>query len=61
MNTNFIIVIVGMSLLLMVLAAISSVAQSDVPRSDKAGWILLLVLLPLLGWAIWWGKGPKRA
>lgn len=61
MNSNFIMVILGMSLLLMALAAISSVAQSAAPRGEKTRWILLVALLPLLGWALWWGKGPKRA
>ena len=61
MNGNFIMVIVGMTLLLMALGAISSVVDSKVSRSDKTRWILTLILLPLLGWVIWWGKGPKRA
>lgn len=60
MNANFIMVIVGMTLLLMSLAAISSVADSKASRSDKTRWILMVSLLPLVGWAIWLGKGPKR-
>lgn len=61
MNTNFIIVIAGISLLLMSLAAISSVAESKASRGDKTRWILMVALLPLVGWAIWWSKGPKRS
>ena len=61
MNIKFVIVMGGISLLLLSLAAISSVADSKVPRAEKTRWILIVALLPLLGWAIWWGKGPKRA
>lgn len=60
MNTNFILVIAGMALLLVSLAAISSVADSEASGGEKARWILVLILLPLLGWIIWLGKGPKR-
>lgn len=61
MNINFIIVMGGIALLLISLAAISSVAESKVSRAEKARWIAIVALLPLLGWAIWWGKGPKRS
>lgn len=60
MNSNFIMVITGIGLLLLILAAISSVADSDVPRSEKTRWILVVGLLPLLGLAVWWRRGPKR-
>lgn len=61
MNSNFIIVMAGIALLLLALSAISSIAQSGVARGTKARWMVLVALLPLLGWAIWLGKGPKRA
>ena len=61
MNSNFIIVMAGIALLLVALSAISSIAQSTETRGVKARWIVLVALLPLLGWAIWLGKGPKRA
>lgn len=61
MNIKFVLVMGGIALLLLSLAAISSVAQSKVSRAQKARWILIVALLPLLGWALWWGKGPRRA
>lgn len=61
MNIKFVMVMGGIGLLLLSLAAISSVVDSKVPRTEKARWVLIVALLPLLGWAIWWGKGPKRA
>lgn len=61
MNIKFVIVMGGIALLLMSLAAISSVVESKASRGEKTRWIALVALLPLLGWAIWWGKGPKRA
>lgn len=61
MNITFIVVMGGIALLLLSLAAISSVAQSKVPRAEKTRWIFIVALLPLLGWVIWWGKGPKRS
>lgn len=60
MNIRFFIVMGGIALLLLMLAAISSVAQSKAPRAEKTRWILIVALLPLLGLALWWGKGPKR-
>ncbi|GGI94503.1 PLDc N-terminal domain-containing protein [Halopseudomonas pertucinogena] len=61
MNIRFFIVMGGLALLLMSLAAISSVAESGASRGEKARWVLIVALLPLLGWAFWWFKGPRRA
>ena len=61
MNITFVMVMGGIGLLLLSLAAISSVVDSKVARTEKTRWVLIVALLPLLGWAIWWGKGPKRA
>lgn len=61
MNIKFFVVMGGLALLMMALAAISSVNASGAPRGEKTRWILTVLLLPLLGWVIWWFKGPKRA
>lgn len=60
MNTNFIVVMGGIALLLITLSAISSIAQSNATRSGKARWIALVALVPVVGWGAWWHKGPKR-
>lgn len=61
MNSQFFIVMGGLALLLISLSAISSVAYSAAPRGEKLRWILVVALLPLLGWALWWMRGPRRA
>lgn len=61
MNSKFMLVAAFMVLLLLVLSAVSSVAESDVGRRDKLRWIMLVALVPLLGWGIWWLRGPKRS
>lgn len=61
MNSQFFIVMGGLALLLISLSAISSVADSAAPRGEKLRWILVVALLPLLGWALWWMRGPRRA
>lgn len=61
MNSNFVIVIGGIALLLLVLGAISSVADSQASRGDKTRWGLIVALLPVVGLVLWWSKGPKRA
>ena len=60
MNINFIIVMGGIALLLIVLSAVSSIAQSNASCSGKTRWIALVALVPVVGWAAWWHNGPKR-
>lgn len=49
----------GIALLLIVLSAISSIAQSNEPRSGKARWVALVAFVPLVGRALWWRAGPR--
>lgn len=60
MNIRFVVVMGGLALLLMSLAAIFSIAGSGVTRGSKVRWILVVALLPLLGWAFWWVRGARR-
>lgn len=49
----------GLIWLLVVIWAIVKVVQSSAPPLPKALWILLLLLLPVVGFIIWWLLGPK--
>ncbi|NUT67773.1 PLDc_N domain-containing protein [Pseudomonas sp. ICMP22404] len=50
---------VAVLLLLVDLWAIVSVFRSDKSTGTKAGWALLLVILPVLGLIIWGVAGPR--
>ena len=39
--------------------AILQIAQSRESTGTKTLWIVLILLLPVLGLAIWWFAGPK--
>lgn len=49
----------GLIWLLVVIWAIVKVVQSAAAPLPKALWILLLLLLPVVGFIIWWLVGPK--
>ena len=50
---------VAVLLLLVDLWAIVSVFRSDKSVGTKAGWALLLIVLPVLGLVIWGAAGPR--
>lgn len=50
---------VAVLLLLVDLWAIVSVFRSDKSVGTKAGWALLLIILPVLGLVIWGVAGPR--
>ncbi|MBC3387404.1 PLD nuclease N-terminal domain-containing protein [Pseudomonas sp. SWRI12] len=50
---------VAVLLLLVDLWAIISVFRSDKSAGTKAGWALLLIILPVLGLVIWGVAGPR--
>ncbi|WP_223472633.1 MULTISPECIES: PLD nuclease N-terminal domain-containing protein [unclassified Pseudomonas] len=50
---------VAVLLLLVDLWAIVSVFRSDKAVGTKAGWALLLIVLPVLGLVIWGVAGPR--
>lgn len=41
--------------------AIVQIAQTNESAGTKALWIVLILVLPLIGLAIWWFAGPKPA
>lgn len=51
----------GILLLGLDIWAIISVLGSSVSSGAKALWVLLIVLLPLLGFVIWLIAGPKAS
>jgi hypothetical protein len=56
--TIFIWALVVISLLID-LWIINSVWRSSKGAAIKVGWALLVVVLPVLGWAIWGVRGPR--
>lgn len=50
---------VAVLILLVDLWAIVSVFRSDKSAGTKAGWALLLIILPVLGLIIWGVAGPR--
>lgn len=49
----------GLIWLLVVIWAIVKVVQSSAAPLPKALWIVILLLLPVVGFIIWWLVGPK--
>jgi succinate dehydrogenase/fumarate reductase cytochrome b subunit len=53
--------LIGLLILLADIWAILNIAQSRESNGTKALWIVLVLVLPLLGLAIWYFAGPKPA
>ena len=53
--------IIGLLILIADIWAIVNVAQSRESTGTKALWIVLVLALPALGFAIWYFAGPKSA
>lgn len=49
----------GIIHLALVIWAVVSIVQSGASTGSKVGWILLIALLPVLGFVIWLFLGPK--
>lgn len=49
----------GVVHLALVIWAVVSIVQSGASTGHKVGWILLIALLPVLGFIIWLLLGPK--
>lgn len=49
----------GLIHLALVVWAIVSIVQSSASTGRKVGWIVLIALLPVLGFLIWLFLGPK--
>jgi hypothetical protein len=52
--------ILGVLILLADVYAILQIAQSSASNGKKALWIVLVLLLPLVGFIIWYLAGPGR-
>jgi succinate dehydrogenase/fumarate reductase cytochrome b subunit len=53
--------IIGLLILIADIWAIVNVAQSRESTGTKVLWIVLILVLPVLGFAIWYFAGPKSA
>jgi len=51
----------GLIVLIADIYAIVNVAQSSATPIKKALWIVLVLVMPVLGFIIWWLAGPKSA
>jgi len=51
--------ILGLLILIAVVWAIVSVAQSSAPTGKKVLWIVLILLLPVVGLILWFFLGPR--
>jgi len=49
----------GLLIFVLDIWAIASIFSSNVETSKKILWILLVLLLPLIGFLIWFFVGPK--
>jgi hypothetical protein len=53
--------IIGLLILIADIWAIVNIVQSSESTGKKALWIVLVLVLPVLGFAIWYFAGPKSA
>ncbi len=53
--------ILGILILIADIYAILKIAESPASTGNKALWIALVVLLPIVGLIIWFLLGPKRS
>ena len=51
----------GLIVLVADIWAIVNISQSSASTEKKVLWIVLVILLPVLGFAIWFFAGPKTA
>lgn len=53
--------LLGILILIADIWAILNVVQSSASTGAKVGWTVLILLLPVLGLAIWFFAGPRSA
>jgi succinate dehydrogenase/fumarate reductase cytochrome b subunit len=53
--------LVGLLVLIADVWAILNIFQSSESTGSKALWIVLVLVLPMLGFAIWYFAGPKTS
>ena len=51
--------ILTVAVLVLDLWAIVSILGATAPARSRAGWILAVVALPVVGFIAWWRSGPK--
>jgi hypothetical protein len=51
----------GLIVLIADIWAIVNIVQSSASTGAKVGWTVLVILLPVLGFIIWFFAGPKTA
>ncbi len=51
--------LIGLIILVLNIWAIIKVVQSGVATGSKVLWVVLILLLPILGFLIWFIAGPK--
>ena len=50
----------GLLILIANIWAILNIAQSSVDTGPKVAWIIAILLLPVIGFIIWWLIGPRE-
>lgn len=53
--------LLGLVIFVLDIWAIASIFNSNVDTGQKVLWIALVVILPLIGFIIWYFAGPKPA
>lgn len=51
--------LLGIIHLILIIWALVNIMQSGVSTGNKALWVLLVVLLPIIGFIVWFLAGPK--
>ncbi|MBT8138559.1 MAG: PLD nuclease N-terminal domain-containing protein [Gammaproteobacteria bacterium] len=50
----------GLVILIADIWAILNIVQSNITTAKKLVWILVVLILPLIGFIIWWLAGPRE-
>ncbi len=53
--------IIGLVVLILDIIAILNIVQSGLSGTQKLVWVLLVLVLPLIGMALWFLVGSKKA
>ena len=61
MMGDFGVGLVGLILLILVVWAVVSILQSSAGTGAKVLWIVLVLILPFIGFIIWLLAGPKKS
>ena len=53
------VLLLGASVAVVDMILVAAICKSDKSASNKVAWTALVVLLPVIGWAIWGRYGPR--